>query len=224
MSPVKIAAIADVHSPKFLNEFRTALSKCTQPDLFLFAGDMINRGKADEYVNVLATVDSQLGSDFPILACFGNEDPIDIRDELHLMTKDRLTFLDEKSTTLTLSGSRIAIVGMSAVSTELLKVQSNTAAEIQTIFEARALQLLRLLQDASSSSDYVILLMHFSPLLETNPTEFSWWVSRALEAFPPDLIIHGHIHNSTRNKVEIGATIIRNVALPAIGFITELNL
>ncbi|MBY8996578.1 MAG: metallophosphoesterase [Candidatus Thorarchaeota archaeon] len=224
MSPVKLATIADVHSPKFLNEFKTALSNCTPPDLFLFAGDMVNRGKVNEYSNVLDTVESQLGSDFPILACFGNEDPLDIRDELNLTTKDRLTFLDERSITLTLSGSRIAIVGMSSFSAELLNAQSSAAAEMRTIFEERALQLSRLLQDASSSSDYLILLMHFSPLRETNPTEFSWWVSRAVETYPPNLIIHGHIHNSIRNKVEIGATTIRNVALPAIGSITELNL
>ncbi|MHA1964984.1 MAG: metallophosphoesterase family protein [Candidatus Thorarchaeota archaeon] len=224
MSPVKIAAIADVHSPRFLNDFNVALSKCEKPDLFLFAGDMINRGNEKEYKNVLDTVDSQLGSDFPITACFGNEDLLGSRDELHLMTKDRLTFLDEKSITLNLHGSRIAIVGLSAVGAELLEAQSNTVAEIQTIFEERALQLSQLLQGATSSSDYVILLMHFSPLLETNPAEFSWWISRAMETSAPNLIIHGHIHNSTRTKIEIGATTIRNVALPAVGSITELNI
>jgi len=224
MSPAKIAAVADVHSPKFLDEFQFALSKCTQPDLFLLAGDMINRGKVDEYTNVLDAIDSQFCSNFPILACFGNEDPLDIKEELDQITEGRLTFLDEKSITITSSGSRIAIIGISSVSADLLKVQSNTVSEIQTIFEERALLLSQLLQEASSSSDYVILMMHFSPLLEANPTEFSWWVSRAVKTAPPNLIIHGHIHNSTRNKLEIGATTIRNVALPAIGSITELIL
>jgi Icc-related predicted phosphoesterase len=219
LSPVKIAAVADVHSPRFLNEFKIALSVCERPDLFLFAGDMINRGKADKYINVLDTLESQFGSDIPIVACFGNEDPLDLRDELLSMTKDRLTFLDEKSLTLNLSDSRITIVGMSTVSIDLRDPQT-----IQTIFEERARQLSQLLQDASRSSDYVILLMHFSPLLETNPAEFSWWVSRAIENSAPNLIIHGHIHTSTRYIVEIGATTIRNVALPAIGSITELGI
>ena len=224
MSPVKIAAIADVHSPRFLNDFNIALSKCEKPDLFLFAGDMIHRENAREYIRVLDSVESHLGSDFPILACFGNEDPVDIQDALHFATRDRLTFLDGRAITLNLAGSRIAIVGISAVSAELIEVQSDTVTEMRTIFEERATQLSHLLQDASRSSDYVILLMHFNPLLEINPTKFSWWVSRAVEKAPPDLIIHGHIHNSTRKKVEIDATIIMNVALPAIGSITELNL
>lgn len=224
MSPVKIAAVADVHSPRFLSEFRTALSKCRPPDLFLFAGDMVNRGKADQYVNVLDTVDSQLGSNFPIMACYGNEDPLEIQDELHTMTKNRLTFLNEKKITLNLSGSRVSIIGISAASMEPSEPQGNTVSDIQAIFEARASQLSCLLDKASSSADYSILLMHYSPLLESTSNEFSWWISRAIETAPPTLIVHGHIHNSTRNKLEIGATTIRNVALPAIGSITELSL
>lgn len=224
MSPVKIAAVADVHCPRFLNEFRTALSKCTPPDLFLFAGDMVNRGKADQYTNVLDTVDSQLGSGFPIVACYGNEDPLEIQDELHAMTKDRLTFLDEKSIILNLSGSRVAVIGMSTVSMEPSEPQGNTVSDIQMIFEERTLQLSRLLDDASATSDFVVLLMHYSPLLESTSNEFSWWISKALENSPPNLIIHGHIHDATMGKVEIGTTTIRNVALPVTGSITELNL
>jgi predicted MPP superfamily phosphohydrolase len=224
MSPIRIAAIADVHSPRFLNDFNIALSKCEKPDLFLFAGDMVNRGNAREYINVLNAVESQLSSDFPILACLGNEDPLDSRDELYHLTRGRLTFLNERSITLTLSGSRIAVVGVSAVSSEFFQTQLNPDVEMRTIFEERALQISRLLQDASSSSDYVILLMHFNPLLDDNPTEFSWWISKAVATALPNLIIHGHIHNATRIKVEIGPTTIRNVALPLLGSITELLL
>lgn len=219
LSPVKIAAIADVHSPRFLNGFKTALSECEPPDLFLFAGDMINRGKAVEYINVLDTLESQFGSDFPIVACFGNEDPLDIKDEVLPLTEGRFTFLDDKSLTLRFADHRLSIVGMSAVSLDLTDTQT-----METIFEERAQQLSQLLQHAASSSDYVILLMHYSPLLETNPAEFSSWVSKAVEDATPNLIIHGHIHNSTSNKMEIGATSIRNVALPATGSITELNI
>ena len=224
MSPIKIAAVADVHCPRFLNEFKTALTRCTKPDLFLFAGDMVNLGKADEYITVLDTVDSQLGSGFPIVACFGNEDPLEIQDELHTLINERLTFLDQKSITLNLFGSRISIIGMSAASMEPSEPQGNTVSDIQTIFEERALNLSRLLDEASTTSDFVILLMHYSPLLESTSNEFSWWISRAVQSAPPNLIIHGHIHDATIEKVEIGATTIRNVALPVTESITELIL
>lgn len=224
MSPINIAAIADVHCPRYLSEFKTALSKSHKPDIFLFAGDMVNRGTTTEYINVLDAVESQFGSDFPIVACYGNEDPVELQDELQVLTKGRITFLDEKSITLNLSGSKVAIIGMSAASMEPSEPQGDMVSDIQSVFEERASHLSRLLEDAVMSSDYVVLLMHYCPLLESTSDEFSWWMSRALETSPPNLIVHGHIHNSTRNKIEIGTTTIRNVALPAIGSITELSL
>lgn len=222
MSRIKIAAIGDVHSPRFLTDFTAALSKCKAPDLFLFAGDMISRGKTEEYINILDTVDSQLGSGFPIFSCFGNEDSVDMKDELLLITKDRLTFLDEKSVSLSFGGSQIAIVGISAITAELVEAQSKDVAEIQAIFEERAFRLSNLLEEASNSSNYVILLMHFSPLLENSLSQFSWWISRAVEKAPPTVIIHGHIHDSARNEMKIGLTTIRNVALPATHLVTEM--
>jgi Icc-related predicted phosphoesterase len=219
LNPVKIAAIADVHSPRFLNEFKTALSRCQKPDLFLFAGDMINRGKAPEYINILDTLDSQFGSDFPIVACFGNEDPLDIRDEVLSLTEGRLTFLDDNSLSLRFAGHRISIVGMSTVGLNPTDTQT-----MGTIFEKRAKDLSRLLQNATSSSDYVILLMHYSPLLETNPNQFSWWVSKVVQNATPNLIVHGHVHNSPASTVTIGTTTVRNVALPVLGSITALSI
>jgi Icc-related predicted phosphoesterase len=219
MNPIKVAAVADVHSPRFLNEFRTALTRCETPDLFLFAGDMINRSKADEYPKVLDTVESQLGSGFPVIACFGNEESQDCHDEIRLSTKDRITILDEKGCTINISGVRISIVGMSAVNP-----QSSSVNEMRAKFEARSHRLLSLLQSSSQNADHVILLMHFSPLKEVNSAEFSWWISKAIEKNPPSYIIHGHIHDSIKNEVKIGPTVIRNVAFPATGSITELNV
>ncbi|KXH76293.1 MAG: hypothetical protein AM326_07375 [Candidatus Thorarchaeota archaeon SMTZ-45] len=222
MSPVKIAAVADVHSPRFLDDFKNALSNCTPPDLLLFAGDMISHGKAEEYINVLDVVDSELGSGFPIIACFGNEDPVEISDEIQFNIKDRLVFLDEELITLSLTDYQITVVGISSVSSELYEAQSKDIAEIRANFEDRSLRVSKLLQDASKASDLVVLLMHFSPLLENISAEFSWWISKAVEKAPPNLIVHGHVHDSIRTKIKIGSTIIRNVALPATHFVTEL--
>ncbi|MFX1559681.1 MAG: metallophosphoesterase [Promethearchaeota archaeon] len=224
MSSVKIAAVSDVHSPRFLNEFKVALQKCEPPDVFLFAGDMINRGKVDEYALVLDLLDSHLGSDFPVIACFGNEEPVTCREDLHLMTEDRVTFLDEKFVTLDISGSRIAIAGISTVYEPTNEYLSESVTEIRVNFEERSKRLSFLLHDASKRADSVALLMHFSPLSATNSSEFSWWVSRAIEENPPSHIIHGHVHDSTRNDMKLGSIVIRNVALPATGSITEMNL
>jgi Icc-related predicted phosphoesterase len=223
MRSVRLAAVADVHSPRFLNEFKAAISRCETPNLFLFAGDMINRGKSDEYPKVLDAVES-LGSEFPIVACFGNEEPIACRDELRQLTQNRVIFLDEDYTTFSISGEKIAVIGISAGATESTSAQLTLNDDIRMAFEARAERLSQLLQKSYKQAKYVILLMHFSPLLEGNSLEYSWWVSKALEKSSPAFIIHGHVHDRFRGKIKIGATVIRNVALPASGFVTELTL
>ncbi len=224
MTPVRIAAIADVHSPRYLHDFQVALMNCELPDLLLFAGDMINRGKVDEYINIIEAVESQLGRDIPLLACFGNEEPLECQNEIQNTTKGFITFLDEKSRTLKISGSTITVIGVSGATIESSRSDAEALKELQTTFEKRTLRLSHLLQKASKSSDYVILLMHFSPLLENDPNRFSWWVERAVEIYPPSLIIHGHIHDCIQHEVRIGSTVIRNVALPATGRVTELKL
>jgi Icc-related predicted phosphoesterase len=222
--PVKVAAIADVHSPRYLDEFDKALSRCAPPDLFLFAGDMVNRGASEEYLKVLEAIDTHLGLNFPIISCLGNEDPTDIKEQTYQVTGERITFLNDSSITIKISGSRITIVGLSPSTNYQLDAQSTNFPEIQSTFEVRTTRLTHLLQDATSSSDHTILLMHFSPLLENNPREFSSWISNAVTNHPPLYIIHGHVHDATRVKVKIGATNIMNVALPVTGSITKLVL
>jgi len=219
MSPVRVAAIADVHSPRLLPEFKEALSRCTKPELFLFAGDMVNRGAAGEYLNVLDAVDSTFGSDIPIVACFGNEDPYGIHHDLHKEVKDRVTFLNDESISFKFTDKQIGIVGMSTVTPE-----SRDIAGMKEVFDERVSRLEQLLQITSEETDYLVLLMHFSPLQENTKNEYSWWVSNALDSVHPNLIIHGHIHDATSKKVEKGATTILNVALPFTGSITELTL
>ena len=217
MKPLKIAAVADIHSPKFFNEFEKSMRDIKSPDLFLLAGDIVNRGKADEYPLVVDAIE-RLHGDVPIVACFGNEEYTDSRDEIVSLVGNRVSFLDESTTTLTITDSIIKIVGASVILDRSLEIS-----DIRTFFEKRADRVSRLLHDAGTDSSDVILLMHYSPL-EEKQQSFSWWVSRAIEDVKPTLIVHGHIHDSKEKKVVIGPTSVYNVALPAVGSITELTL
>ena len=82
MEKVRILATADVHSPRFLNEFKGNLSSHEPPDMFLFSGDMINRGSAEEYRTILDNIEEALGDSFPIIGCFGNEEYSEVRKEI----------------------------------------------------------------------------------------------------------------------------------------------
>ncbi len=223
---MRIGAVADVHSPKFLNEFTHSLKQCRKLDLFLLAGDIINRGAANEYHRVVSAID-RIHGDIPIIACFGNEEYNESRGEIIELMEDRVTFLDESKISLSLAGSKIGVVGASVLLERSESSPERTCSphdDIRPAFEKRALRISQHLQMLAKSSDYTILLLHYSPLLESAPHSYSWWVSRALEIVQPALIVHGHVHVSSNIEVVIGSTRVYNVALPAVGSITELTL
>ena len=232
MEKVRILATADVHSPRFLDEFKGNLSSHEPPDVFLFAGDMINRGSAEEYTTILDTLEKVLGDSFPIIGCFGNEEYSEVRSDIVSIVGDRMTFLDEKSTILESNGLKIGIVGTQGSLDKATSWQRRNIPSVKGVFERRARRAESLLKKMDKKVDYRILLMHYSPCLETCEGEddkaFSWLGSRKfykiVEKQQPDLVIHGHVHNSIRHQAKIGNTLVRNVSLPAVGSITSLNL
>jgi Icc-related predicted phosphoesterase len=229
---LKIQAVADVHSPRYLTEFIESLENLRAPDLFLFAGDMVSRGKADEYNTLLDMIETRYGKDFPIIGCFGNEEYNEVRKEIIGLAGQRMEFLDEKSTIIESAGLQIGIVGTQGSLDKATSWQKRNIPSIKGVFERRAKRAASLLKKLDSKTDRRILLMHYSPCLETCEGEdlkaFSWLGSRKFYQVIldqcPDLVIHGHVHNSVNHKAMIGATLIHNVALPAVGAITEISL
>ena len=218
---VRIAAIADIHSPRYHREFKEVLSRCKKPDLFLLAGDMVNFGKIEEYRNVSEAIIHRFGNELPIVACFGNEErgvtPYDMME----IVGERITFLDGDSLTLDHNDRKIGILGVPVMD----PVKSPKDKSLEDIFEEKIRHMGYHLGKLKESCDKVILLLHYSPLSsEAFPEAFSWWISEALETVSPNLIIHGHVHDAKTKKVEIEATTILNVALPVTGSVTELSL
>ena len=228
MRDLKLAAVADVHSPKFLNEFREALSLVESPDIILLAGDMINFGRASQYSNIAQAIDSSVPADVPIIACFGNEEFEDARQEILSLTEGRMTFLDGESTVLEIAESKIGIVGATAPVDIRGGRREPSNIGLREFYESRAELLGNLVKRTASEVDYTILLMHYSPLTErmndNDISEYSWWISKTIEDVQPDIVIHGHLHMSDRLETTIGKTRIINVAFPAVGKITEIVL
>lgn len=232
MTKVKLLAVADVHSPRYLEDFVKALAQHEHPDVFLFAGDMINRGNAEEYTNVLDTIERTLGDTFPVIGCFGNEEYSEVRKDILSIVGDRMVLLDEKSYVLETNGLKVGIVGTQGSLDKATSWQRRNISSVKGVFERRAKRAAALLKKMVGKVDYRILLMHYSPCLETCEGEdikaFSWLGSRkfyrVVVEHQPDLVIHGHVHNSTRHEATIGSTLIRNVSFPAVGSITELNV
>jgi len=110
------------------------------------------------------------------------------------------------------------VVGASIVKEKVKDVET-----MQAIFEERARRISELLKDLTSISDHTVVLSHYSPLVEPE-NAFSWCFEKAVKNVKPSLIIHGHNHNSTKNRVVVESTPVYNVALPAVGSITEIVL
>ncbi|MFW9768644.1 MAG: metallophosphoesterase [Candidatus Thorarchaeota archaeon] len=229
---MRILATADVHSPRFLDEFKGSLSSHEPPDVFLFAGDMINRGSAVEYGSILDILEDSLGDSFPVIGCFGNEEYSEVRKEIVSIVGDRMLFLDEKSTIVESDGLKIGIVGTQGSLDKATSWQRRNIPSVKGVFERRARRAESLLKKMDKKVDHTILLMHYSPCLETCEGEddraFSWLGSRKFYKIvmkqQPDLVVHGHVHNSTRHEAKIGNTVVRNVSLPAVGSIAALDL
>ncbi len=225
-------AVADVHCPRFLPEFKQSLTQFGAPDVFFFAGDMINRGNASEYITVLDIIEDTLGTGFPIIACFGNEEYSEVRKEILSVVGDRILFLDEKSTIIDRSPTQIGVIGTQGSLDKATSWQRRNIPSIKGVFERRAKRAASLLKKIEKTVDKRILLMHYSPCLETCQGEdersFAWLGSRkfyrVVKDQQPDLVIHGHVHNSTKHKAMIGTSLVHNVSLPAVGSITELDL
>ena len=225
-------AVADVHCPRFLPQFKESLAQMSAPDVFFFAGDMINRGNASEYLTVLDTIEDTIGNGFPIIACFGNEEYNEVRKEILSIVGGRMLLLDEKSTIIDIGPTKIGVVGTQGSLDKATSWQRSNIPSVKGVFERRAQRAASLLKKLEKTTDRQILLMHYSPCLETCEGEedraFSWLGSRkfyrVVREHQPDLVIHGHVHNSIMHKALIGTSLIHNVALPAVGSITELNL
>jgi Icc-related predicted phosphoesterase len=229
---VRILATADVHTPRFLNEFKGNLSAHEPPDMFLFAGDMINRGSAEEYRTVLDVIEETLGDSFPIIGCFGNEEYSEVRNDILSIVGERMLFLDETSTITELNGVKIGIVGTQGSLDRATSWQRRNIPGMKSVFERRAKRAESLLKKIDKNVDRRILLMHYSPCLETCEGEedraFSWLGSRKfykiVDKQQPDLVVHGHVHNSVRHEAMIGRTLVRNVSFPAVGSIATMDL
>jgi Icc-related predicted phosphoesterase len=225
---VRVAAVADVHSPKYLEEFRKSLSRVESPNVLLLAGDMVNFGRAAEYQNIINTIDSILGVEVPVVACFGNEEFLESRNSILELTQTRISFLDGGSIIIKNGELEIGIVGAPAPTDVIDASRGLNHQDIRGIFETRARLLSSLVKDVASKADQTVLLMHYSPLSERpndkNVSEYSWWISKIIKEVQPNLVIHGHIHGSKMLRTSIGRTRIFNVAFPASNTVTEIVL
>lgn len=191
-----IAATGDVYSPRFFVDFVRAVDTLkVKPDLFLIAGDMVYRGDMTEYEKVVNALFGKIKC--PIVACFGNNEFQDLRDQLKNRFKE-IRFLDDESWFLEIGTETVGIVGTTGSLDTPTPWQKANIPNIEKIYESRVNLVERSFQRMNTKIK--IVLMHYAPTYKSlegeNPRFYSTMGSQAYEPIiqnkKPTLVIHGH--------------------------------
>ena len=220
-----IAATSDVHSPRHLLEFIAALGRhrdeCRGVRLFFFAGDMVERGNVSALRPVVEAVRSQCPS-ARIVAVFGNEEYMD-REHVFMQRYREIIWLNDSFMTIERGDLRIAVYGTRGAIDRPTPWQIRNIPNIRRIYRERVERLKASVNKLKKEGYYVVVVMHYAPtVLTVEGEEPRIWpylasheMEKAIRETQPNLVIHGHAHNSKRLEARIGETYIVNVAFPA---------
>ncbi|MCD6371706.1 MAG: metallophosphoesterase [Candidatus Aenigmarchaeota archaeon] len=212
-----IASTADIHSPIYYEEFVRALDEINvKPDLFLIAGDIIDRGKIEECEKIQNAFFGKITC--PIVACFGNNEYNELREEIKKKLKN-IRFLDDQSIILEIGGISVGIFGTTGSLDEPTRWQRANIPNIERIYMLRyqlaEKHMERLLTEVK------ILLTHYAPTYKTlegeNPRFYGSLGSKIYENIiinkKPTLVIHGHSHRGSK-FAWVNSVPVFNVAFP----------
>lgn len=212
-----IAAVGDVHSPQYYDEFVRAVDTMkAKSDLFLIAGDMVSRGRLDEFDKVYNVLFGKIYC--PIVACFGNNEFQEIRNKIKQKYAE-IKFLDDESAVLQVGKRFVGIIGTTGSLDMPTPWQRKNIPNIGKVYQERVNFVDRHLQRLVTN--FRIVLMHYSPTYKTlqgeNPMFYSSMGSKAYEKIlferKPDLVIHGHSHRGLK-QAWIDTVPVFNVSLP----------
>lgn len=221
-----IAAVADIHCPKYFDLFKNALKEIPTPDLFLLVGDTVLKNDYTQLSDVISAIRNCYEN--KIIACFGNEE---YEDSLMEYKKfEEITWLSDESTVLDIKGKNLGIVGSRGSLDRPTFWQRTRVRGIGQVYKHRIEVINSLLADLTANLKIVI--SHYAPTYRTlvGEREFLWpemaskQLESVIEEMQPDLWLHGHIHRGTVPKIELGNTIIMNVSLPSTKKITIIEL
>ena len=202
-----------------------------QLDLFLFAGDLVNRGNYNAMRSLLAKLKTAKLR-CPVYACFGNDEFDSVKDTLRDIAKGFITFLDDELAIVEVGDAgRVAIVGSRGVLDQPTFWQARNIPGIQEHYTGRLRRLGQLLGEARSQADCSVLLTHYACTFSTIegepqrafPQMGSQRVEKLLKQHSPTLAIHGHAHRG-RKQAMVGSVPVFNVALPLQGEIVIIEL
>jgi len=226
---MKIIAVGDIHSPKFLGIFKECLKEIIDFNdikLFLLAGDIVLKNNFNEIKNVILTIREYFKGE--IISCFGNEEYESSINE-YLKYSD-IKWLNDEIYKINLNNMEISIIGSKGSLDRPTYWQRKNIENIYDIYKKRIEKIDSMLKNLSS--EIKIVLTHYPPTYKTlnGEVERAWpemgckQFEKIIEKHQPNLWIHAHAHNSIVHETYIGGTLIVNVSLPARKKLTIIDL
>jgi len=219
------AATSDVHSPRYFLEFAAALGRhrdeCSRVKLFIFAGDMVEKGNVAALRPVIKAVRGNCPS-ARIVAVFGNEEYMD-REHEFVRNYPEIVWLNDSYMTLEYGDMRVAVYGTRGAIDKPTTWQARHIPNIRRIYAERVRKLREQVLRLKRQGFNVIVVMHYAPTTLTiegeDPRIWPYLASHAMEEAiretQPDIVVHGHAHHAKRLEAVIGRSIVVNVAFPA---------
>ena len=214
--------------------YMSALSRhreeCSKAIAVLWAGDMVDKGRVDALAPVVKVTKSMCRN-ARIIASFGNEEYFD-REHMFMSRYNDVIWLEDRHLTVEIPGKRIAIYGTRGALDEPTSWQKRHIPSIRLIYKNKVKKLEENVSKLKREGYFVIVLMHYAPTYSTLEGEDrSIWkfigskrMEEAIRRSKPDLVIHGHAHNSIRHEARIDGIRVINVALPARKDITVIRI
>jgi Icc-related predicted phosphoesterase len=222
---MRVAAVADVHSPKYLDLFKRVLAKLDGCDIFLLCGDLVVKNDHTQLPSVVAAIRDVYQGE--IVGCFGNEEYPRDKDNYKL---DGVKWLDDDSTVVEAGGMNVGIVGTRGALDRPTFWQRTHIGGIGETYHKRVEIVDRAL--AELRADVKVVISHYAPTYATleGEREQSWpemsskHFEDVIKRRQPDAWFHGHIHRGKKLEAEIGRTLVVNTSLPARGRLTVVEL
>jgi len=227
-----IAATGDIHSPVNYDLLLRGIDNLTtEPDLFLIAGDIVDRKSTKDqgpFKELRKVSNAFFGRiNCPIFSCFGNNEFEQDWEEIKKQNQE-IKFLNDESVILNIKGIKVGIVGTKGCLDRPTWWQRRNIPEIFSIYKKRIETIDNLF--SNMEVDYKILLTHYPPtyqiLTGENPEAQSEMACNSMENLiierGVNLVITGHAHRG-KKEAWINGIPVFNVGLYLNGGIVILD-